>query len=106
MKSMEGKWEKLERARKLFGLPFRTTRKEIVERYHELAMRFHPDRGGDAEKMKELNEAYKLLISFCDNYPVELKPVENTFDPVDFWFQHFSEDPVWGKFKDKEKKRG
>ena len=54
--------------------------------------------------MKEINEAYQLLISFCDNYPIEIKPLDNTFDPIDFWFQHFSEDPVWGRFTDKEKK--
>jgi len=105
MNPAEEKWEKLERARKLFGLPARTTRKEVVERYHQLAKRYHPDHGGNAEKMKEINEAYQLLISFCDNYPIEIKPLDNTFDPVDFWFQHFSEDPVWGKVTDKEKER-
>ncbi len=105
MNPAEEKWKKLERARKLLGLPVRTTRKELVERYHQLAKRFHPDHGGDTEKMKEINEAYQLLISYCDNYPIEIKPIDNTFDPVDFWFQRFSEDPVWGKFNDKEKKR-
>ncbi len=97
------KWAKLERARKLFGLPIKTTRKEIIERYHELAKKYHPDHGGDPEKMKELNSAYELLINYCDNFPIEFKPLDNPFDPTEWWFQHFGEDPVWGKFNQEEK---
>lgn len=96
------KWERIERARKLLNLPLTTTRKEIVERYHQLAKEFHPDRGGDPEKMKALNEAYQVLIDYCDNYRIELKPSPLTEDPEDFWFQHFSEDPVWGKFREEK----
>jgi len=96
------KWERIERARKLLNLPLTTTRKEIVERYHYLAKEFHPDKGGDPEKMKALNEAYQLLIDYCDNYRIELRPSPLTEDPEDFWFQHFSEDPVWGKFHEEK----
>ncbi|BAU23958.1 molecular chaperone DnaJ [Caldimicrobium thiodismutans] len=99
------KWEALERARKFLKLPLITTRKEIVEKYHALAKELHPDKGGDPEKMKALNEAYQLLMDYCDNYKVELKPNPAGSDPADFWFQHFGEDPVWGKFeKDSEER--
>ncbi|MFN3407243.1 MAG: J domain-containing protein [Caldimicrobium sp.] len=96
------KWETLEQARKLLKLPRITTRKEIVERYHELAKEFHPDKGGSEEKMKALNEAYKLLIEYCDSYRIEFNRMDNTVDPTDFWFQHFGEDPLWAKTKVKE----
>lgn len=36
--------------------------KEIKQAYRSLALKFHPDRGGDSEKMKEINEAYEYLI--------------------------------------------
>ena len=34
---------------------------EIERRYKRLARQHHPDRGGDAEKMKAINEAYRVL---------------------------------------------
>ncbi len=34
---------------------------EIKARYRELAMRHHPDRGGDPEQMRRVNEAYRQL---------------------------------------------
>ena len=34
---------------------------EIERLYKRLAMRHHPDRGGDAEEMKVINEAYRVL---------------------------------------------
>jgi hypothetical protein len=34
---------------------------EIEHLYKHLAMRHHPDRGGDAEEMKAINEAYRVL---------------------------------------------
>ncbi|HEV2706908.1 MAG TPA: DnaJ domain-containing protein [Pyrinomonadaceae bacterium] len=37
------------------------TREEIERLYKRLAVRLHPDRGGDEEQMKSLNEAYRVL---------------------------------------------
>lgn len=36
-------------------------REEIERRYKRLARRHHPDRGGDEERMKALNEAWRVL---------------------------------------------
>ena len=37
------------------------SRAEIERRYKRLAVEHHPDRGGDEEEMKSLNEAYAVL---------------------------------------------
>lgn len=37
------------------------SREEIERRYKRLAQRHHPDRGGDEEEMKSLNEAWRVL---------------------------------------------
>lgn len=100
------KWEAIEKARKLLRVPIITTRREIIEKYYALAKEHHPDKGGNSEMMKELNEAYQLLMQYCDNYKIEFKPNVDTIDPADFWFQHFGEDPIWASSKkesDKER---
>jgi len=88
----------LETARKLLGLPVLTTRKQIVERYRELAKKNHPDTGGSQEEFKKITWAYEVLMEYCNNYIISLKPEENRVeDPESWWFEHFGEDPIWGK---------
>lgn len=89
------RWEKLEAARRLLGLPRQTTRAEIREAYRKKAVTLHPDRGGDPQKMKALNEAYQLLMEYCDHYRIELAPNDQGASPEEWWFLHFGEDPVW-----------
>lgn len=36
--------------------------------YHELAYRWHPDRGGDLEAMKSINMAYHSALKWADGY--------------------------------------
>ncbi|HIE33415.1 MAG TPA: J domain-containing protein [Thermodesulfobacteriaceae bacterium] len=89
------KWEKLEAARRLLKLPRETSRAEIREAYRRLAASFHPDRGGDPEKMKALNEAYNLLMEYCEHYRIELTPNDPGASAEEWWVMHFGEDPVW-----------
>lgn len=39
----------------------KSTQEEIKKAYKRLCLIHHPDKGGDAEKMKELNEAFDIL---------------------------------------------
>ncbi|WP_028841433.1 J domain-containing protein [Thermodesulfobacterium hveragerdense] len=91
------KWEKIEEARRILNLPKKTTRREIKEAYHRLVKKHHPDVGGDNSTIKKLNEAYTLLMEYCDNYLINLEPNDNILNPEDWWFEHFGEDPIWGK---------
>jgi len=43
------------------GVDAEATRREIERRYKRLAAEHHPDRGGDEERMKTLNAAYRVL---------------------------------------------
>jgi len=94
---MKNRWAKIEEARKLLNLPRRTTRKEIIERYRKLVKRYHPDKKGDEELMKRINEAYEILMEYCYNYLIILEPNDNITNPEDWWFEHFGEDPIWGR---------
>jgi hypothetical protein len=45
----------------ILGAGEEASREEIERRYKRLARRHHPDRGGDEEEMKTLNEAWRVL---------------------------------------------
>lgn len=44
---------------------------EVKAIYRKLAMKFHPDHGGDTKIMQELNKEYDIMLKmfkFCDNH--------------------------------------
>src|SRR5262249_9197885 len=45
----------------LLGLPAYASMKEVKSRFRQLAMCYHPDRGGDSAKFIELVEIYEKL---------------------------------------------
>ena len=54
--------EKRGDALKVLGLNDPVTDMEIVQRYRNLVSIHHPDKGGDKDKIQEINEAYAVLI--------------------------------------------
>jgi hypothetical protein len=59
--SMEGIYD--QRLLELLDLPAYVGFDEVKKRFRELAMRHHPDRGGDTEKFIELMDIYEQLTS-------------------------------------------
>ncbi|MFP2913162.1 J domain-containing protein [Pyxidicoccus sp. 3LFB2] len=47
---------------RLLGVSPHDSAETVRARYHEMAMERHPDRGGSAEKMRELNAAYEKIL--------------------------------------------
>ena len=45
----------------ILGVTKGATQDEIKKAFHKLAHKYHPDKGGDEKKFKEINEAYQVL---------------------------------------------
>jgi molecular chaperone DnaJ len=45
----------------ILGVTKSATQDEIKKAFHKLAHKYHPDKGGDEKKFKEINEAYQVL---------------------------------------------
>ncbi len=45
----------------ILGINRAATEEEIKKAYHRLAHKYHPDKGGNEQKFKEINEAYQVL---------------------------------------------
>src|SRR5579864_1530452 len=45
----------------LLGISKSASQDEIKKAFHKLAHQYHPDKGGDEKKFKEVNEAYQVL---------------------------------------------
>ncbi|TSC93827.1 MAG: hypothetical protein CEN87_727 [Parcubacteria group bacterium Licking1014_1] len=45
----------------VLGLSRNATDEDIKKSFHKLAHKYHPDKGGDEKKFKEINEAYQVL---------------------------------------------
>jgi len=67
----------IDRARKVLDLGVTTSMKEIKDKYRKLSLKYHPDRHNNSlkkkeyeEKIKEINNSYEILISYCIKYPI------------------------------------
>ncbi|KIM05369.1 MAG: heat-shock protein [Sulfurovum sp. AS07-7] len=60
--------EEIHKALEVLNLPPLITKADIKRQYHHEAKKHHPDIGGDALKMEEISRAYKLLMSYIDNF--------------------------------------
>lgn len=68
----------------ILGVSKSASQDEIKKAYRSLAMKHHPDRGGDQAKFKEINEAYATLSD--DQKRAEYDNPQPQFDPNSFGF--------------------
>lgn len=70
----------------ILGVPKQATQEQIKKQYRKLSLEFHPDRpGGNANKFKEINEAYEVLSD-------EKKRKQYDHEPIDLMDMIFPPD--------------
>lgn len=60
--------EEIEYALDILSLPKLVSREDVKKQYHFLAKKNHPDLGGDPQEMEMINNAYKLLTMYMDEF--------------------------------------
>ena len=63
-------------ARDQLGLGNSSSIKDVKTAFRRLAKDCHPDRAADksgaGERMKQINRAYRILLAYCEQYPIPL----------------------------------
>jgi len=72
---------KIKEALEFMDIPPLSSIKDIKRQYKKLSKKYHPDIIGDNEMMHKLNEAYNVLMDYCENYKF-------TFDEYEIKKQH------------------
>lgn len=72
----------------ILGLSRGATDDQIKKAYRNLAMKHHPDRGGDEKKFKEISQAYEVLSD-----PEKKRMVDAGIDPMNSQQHHYHESP-------------
>ena len=78
--------EEIDNALDILGLPKLINKADIKKQYHFFAKKYHPDLGGDAEKMEQVNYAYKLLMKYIEEfrYTFDENEVNKQFPGADY----------------------
>ncbi len=88
-------YEKFEKALEVLEIASRITRDGLKKKYQTLSKIYHPDMpDGDAKKFNEINEAYKFLNEYMQNFRFKLDEEEfyeqNPFSKKSKdWFYNF-----------------
>ncbi len=82
---MESPVDIIEEALEALELPKFITKEDIKNQYRFLAKKYHPDVGGDAQRMEQLNHAYKLLMKYIEDfrYTFDEDEINRQFPGVD-----------------------
>lgn len=106
-----GKYEEITNARHILGLYEFATLKDIKNKYRELIKEWHPDlckENQDLRKEKtiEIINAYKIIMSYCENYIFSFskEEIDKYISTDEFWKNKFGDDPIWGNFNNDSSK--
>ena len=86
----------IEKYFKVLELEISASKEEIKKAYRRLAHQYHPDKGGDEKKMKEVNEAYGILIRKTKIPITEKQPIDYYYNINFGWSSDFTHNETAG----------
>ena len=92
-------YSELRAALEEFNFSERVSLRQIKERYRDLVRCYHPDSGAesDPEKIQRINEAYRILRSYCHEYLFNCSHSEFLEqNPEERLREQFAQDSLWG----------
>jgi DnaJ-class molecular chaperone len=103
---MNRKYQEITEARKLLGLTETATMAAIKSNYRRLVAKWHPDKLLEdqetcAEMTRRIISAYQTIMDYCHQYQYSFseETIKEHLSPEQWWFEHFGDDPLWGKAK-------
>ncbi len=60
--------EEIHNALEILELPTLITKSDLKKQYRFLSKKYHPDQGGSAQKQEQLNYAYRLLMTYIEEF--------------------------------------
>lgn len=79
----------------ILGVSRNASQEEVKKAYYKLAHKYHPDKGGDERKFKEISEAYQVLSS--KEKRSQYDKFGRTFDQAEGFDPGFDFGSAWGK---------
>ena len=99
---MKTRFEIITQAREILELPESATLEQIQRKYKQLIKKWHPDKnisepGLTENKTREIIQAYKTIMQYCDHYQFSFsqQEVEKYLSDRERWFRQFGCDPIW-----------
>ena len=83
----------------VLGISENADKETVKKAYHKLALKHHPDKGGDADIFREVSEAYKILTEHGESGLQEDEDWDN-FDPMMFFKEQFSQNDMFVMVQD------
>lgn len=106
----------VEEAYKILNVNQNSSEEEIKSAYKKLSKKYHPDLYQNnpladlaEEKLKEINEAYEVLIKYSEpKYPIKEKQFTNQYEDIETgkYKKYYSNSSFWGKMKKIAKNAG
>lgn len=101
---MKRVYEEINKARTILELGEKATLKEIKAAFRSQTKKWHPDKCKKKdkkechEKMKEINQAYKIIMKYIEDYNYSFSEDKVSEDsPEEHWRKRFGKDPTWGE---------
>ncbi|MFN4245299.1 MAG: molecular chaperone DnaJ [Brevinematia bacterium] len=92
-------FEKLIEAIDYFGINEKVSIKSLKRIYRNRSKELHPDKGGNEEEMRKMNNYYKIIIEYLESYeiPTTVESIMKSSPEAFMYFQYYKKQDKDGR---------